>query len=173
MKLRTSGMVGILLILAGVYLLLRQYFHLDVYLFRSYGLLFGGLIGLLSGLQRRQHRGIYFFSLLTLIGLYYTLGEWQLYEIERGLTLSAFFIALGLACYPAFVFGNRNWNRLLVGNLFLLTGLIFLSYHYGLISTRLFDAIFEDYWPLALIILGIVFLINSIVRQKTTHHQIS
>ncbi len=173
MKLRITGIVGILLILAGLYLLLRPYFHLDIYLFCSYGLLLGGLLGLYSGLQHRPHRGIYFFSWLTLMGLFYTLGEWQLYEVDRGLTLSAFFIALGLACYPAFIFGNRNWNRLLVGNLLLLTGLVFLSYNYGLISTRLFDAIFEDYWPLALIFLGIGFLINSMVRQRSRHHQMS
>ncbi len=166
MKSRTSGFIGVLLVGIGVFLLLREYYDLRAISLKGYGLLFVGLIGLIASIRKKPPRGIYIFSFFTLVGLYYTLGDVGIYRIYRGLTLSAVTLALGLSFYPLFWFGKRSWNHLLAGNLITLVGLIFLAYYYELIPTRLFVTIVDDYWPVLLILLGVGFLFNALVRQK-------
>lgn len=176
MKNKTSAFIGIFLILIGVVLLLRDYIDLDInkYTVRSYGLLFLGIAGFLLNLQRKPRRGMFVFPFLGLIGLYYTLGELDILSTTRGMTLSAFTIAFGLAHYPAYIFGSiRSLNKLIVGNIVLLVGLIFLSYELEYISTRLFVTIIDDYWPVALILVGVGFIINSIIQRRSTNGPVS
>jgi len=166
MKSRSSGFIGVLLVGLGLFLLLREYFDLRVISLRGYGLFFIGLLGFFASVSKKPPRGIYIFSFLTLMGLYYAVGDWGVYQIDRGLTLSAVTLAIGLSFYPLFGFGKRNWNHLLTGNLITLVGLIFLAYYYDFIPTRLFVTLVDDYWPVLLILLGMGFLFNALVRQK-------
>lgn len=168
MNSQRSVITGFILIGIGLAILLRPYYDLNVYLLRSYGLVILGLSGLWRAIHRSPRRGLYLFSLLTLIGLYYLFAEWEFYRIHRGLTLSAFTIAAGLAFYPLYLWGSRKWNYLLFGNLILLTGLLFLGYYLEMIPDGLFISVMEDYWPVGLIVIGIAYLIHALLPH---HHQ--
>ncbi len=162
MNSKRSVVTGFILIAIGLAILLRPYYDLNIYLLRSYGLVILGLFGLWRAVNRSPRGGLYLFSFLMLIGLYYLFAEWQFYRIHRGLTLSAFTIAAGLAFYPLYLWGSRKWNYLLFGNLILLVGLLFLGYYLEMIPTDLFFAMLEDYWPAGLIVIGIAYLIRTL-----------
>jgi hypothetical protein len=162
---------GILLIFIGFAILFREYYELDFYFFRSYGLFLLGLFGLLKGLSAFPRRGIYLPFLLMLVGLYYIGGDLGLYYIDRGLTVSVFIILSGVSFYPLYIFAAQKWNYLLYGNLILLTGLLFLAYYLDFISPHLFRTIVEDYWPVALIIIGFGYLIHAFLQNG--NHRIS
>lgn len=166
MKSRTSGFIGVLFVGLGIFLLLREYFDLRFFTLRGYGLLFIGLLGFFASVNKKPPRGIYIFSFLTLMGLYYAAGDWGIYQIDRGLTLSVVTLAVGVSFYPLFWFGKHSWNHLLAGNLITLVGLIFLAYYNDFIPNRLFVTLVDDYWPVLLILLGMGFLFNALVQQK-------
>jgi hypothetical protein len=48
-------------------------------------------------------------------------------------------------------------------------GLLFLAYYLDYVPTYIFRTVVEDYWPVALIIIGIAYLINSLTRHKDYH----
>lgn len=166
MNSKPSVSTGFILIAIGMAILLRPYYELNIYLLRSYGLVIFGLVGLWRAVNRSPRRGLYLFSFLTLIGLYYLFAEWQFYRLHRGLTLAAFTMAGGLAFYPLYLWGSRNWNYLLFGNLILLAGLLFLGYYLEMIPTALFLTLLEDYWPAGLIVIGIAYLIRALLPRN-------
>lgn len=157
---------GVFLILIGLAVLFRPYYDLDIYFFRSYGLFLIGLLGLFKGLSASPRRGIYLPFFITLVGIYYILGNFGFYDIERGLTVSVFIIFLGISFYPLYLSVNRKWNYLLYGNLVILTGLIFLAYYLDFVPPHIFRALVNDYWPVAIIIIGLAYLINAFKQNR-------
>lgn len=162
---------GVLLIVIGFAILFRSYYDLNFYFFRSYGLFLLGLLGLLKGLSASPRRGIYLPVLLILVGMYYIGGDFGFYYVDRGLTVSVFIISLGLSFYPLYIFVAHKWNYLLYGNLIILAGLFFLAYYLDFIPPHLFRAIVNDYWPVAIIVIGLAYLINSFIQNG--NHRIS
>ena len=159
---RKNGYLGIILIVVGLAILLREHYYIDEYFLRSYGLLLIGLLGLFRAFSSRPRGGIYLFSILTLVGLYYILGDAGVYDIERGLTTSVFTLIAGAALFPRYLFGGRNWKDLLYGTLILAVGAIFLLFHLRVIPYYTFETIIIDYWPVALIAIGLAYLVNGL-----------
>jgi drug/metabolite transporter (DMT)-like permease len=169
MKKNATGLIGIILIVFGVAMLLREYFHFEIGFetLRSYGFLLLGLLGLVYNFAQPQRKSPFLFTFLMLIGLYYTLAELGVYEITRGLSLSAWTLACGLAHYPTWLLQHpRRATTLIWGNLFVIIGLLFLGYELRMISTHIFLTIIDDYWPTLLILLGIGFLIDGYFSRK-------
>lgn len=159
---RSQRIAGLLLIAIGLIILAHRYIQVDFYFLRSYGLLLAGVWFFVAGISRQPRSGIYFATLAFTVGLYYLLGDLGYFEVSQGLTISVLTILLGFAEYPKFWLQTRNWKDLLYGNLIIIIGLLFLSYHLGLIADRAFDTIINDYWPVALIIVGLAYLIHSL-----------
>ncbi len=169
MKKSATNLIGILLIVFGVAMLLREYYNFEISLemVRSYGFLLFGLLGLVYNLSQPQRKSPFLFTFLMLIGLYYTLAELGVYEITRGLSLSAWTLACGLAHYPAWLLQHpRRATTLIWGNLFVIIGLLFLGYELRMISTHIFITLIDDYWPTLIILLGIGFLIDGYFSRK-------
>jgi hypothetical protein len=162
---------GVLLIVVGFTILFRSYYDLDFHFFRSYGLFLIGFLGLLKGLSAFPRRTIYLPFLLILVGMYYIGGDFGFYYTDQGLTVSVFVIFLGVSFYPLYLFVNRKWNYLLYGNLIILAGLLFLAYYLDFIPPHVFRMIVNDYWPVAIIVIGLAYLINAFMQNG--NHRIS
>ena len=77
-------------------------------------------------LQRKPRRGMFMFPFLGLIGLFYTLGELDILSTTSGMTLSRLRCFLVWRIIRSSFFGSiRSLNKLIVGNIVLLVGLIF------------------------------------------------
>ena len=163
---RRPVLAGILLILIGFAMLLKPHFTLDFYLFRSYGLFLLGILGLLKGLNASPRRSIYLPVFILALGAYYILGDAGFYYTDRGLTVSVIILLLGVSFYPLYFLVSRKWSYLLYGNLMMAVGLLFLAYYLDYIPPYIFRTVVEDYWPVALIIIGVAYLINSLTRHK-------
>lgn len=166
---RRPVLAGSILIIIGFAILLKPYYILDIYFFRSYGLFILGILGLLKGLSASPRRNIYLPVFILTLGAYYLLGDAGFYYIDRGLTITVVILLLGVSFYPLYFLVNRKWSYLLYGNLIMAVGLLFLAYYLDYIPTYIFRTVVEDYWPVALIIIGIAYLINSLIRHNDYH----
>ncbi len=157
--------LGIFLVLAGFLLLLLPYTELNWYFMRSYGFLLLGAAGLWRILFLNSRQGVYLASFLFLTGLYFLLAQWGVYDISRGLTISVITLILGICFYPPFFLKARKWEYLIVGNLVIMMGLLFLMRYLGLIPSRVLVRVVDDYWPVFLIIIGLALLIQALSRS--------
>jgi hypothetical protein len=166
MKRNSSAIVGVILILAGIALVLGQYDFFGFKYLRSYGLFLAGILFLFQGIANSSQPRIYFSTVIALFGFYYILDTLDIIYAYRELNISVYVLILGLSFYPVFFFGNRKLNHLLVGNLITLIGLMFLFWHLEVIDHRFLINFIDRYWPLVLIILGLIFLIGSFQQQR-------
>lgn len=166
MKRDSSAIVGIILILTGIALVLGQYDLFGFKYLRSYGFFIVGIIFLVQGISNSSQPRIYFSTVITLFGLYYILDTVNIIYAYRELNIPIYVLILGLSFYPMFFFGNRKLNHLLVGNLITLIGLMFLFWHLEVIDHHFLIKFIDRYWPLILIILGLIFLIGSFQHQR-------
>lgn len=161
MKKNSSAIMGIILILFGIALIFRKYHFFNFYYLKSYGSFLVGILFLIQGISRSSLPRIYFSSVITLIGLYYILDSFDIIYAYRELSISVYMLIFGLAFYPVFFFGKKKLNYLLIGNLITLVGLIFLFWHLEIIDHHFLIRFIDNYWPLAIVLLGIIFLIGS------------
>jgi hypothetical protein len=161
MKKTSSIIIGIVLILFGIALILRQYHFFNFYYIKSYGLFLVGILFLAQGFSHSSTPRIYFSSVITLIGLYYIFDSLGIMYAYRELSISIYVLIFGLAFYPIFIMGKKKLNYLLIGNLLTLIGLMFLFWHLEIIDHNFLIHLIDNYWPLVIIFLGLIFLIGS------------
>ena len=160
--------VGIILITIGI-LILMDNSGISIFsweFIRSIGFILFGILLLISNLYRMQKRNLYFGTFFLLSGIYYTLGTLEVFHISRGLTISILIINLGLASYGLFLFGKRDWSYLFYGNLIIILGSFFLLEYMGLFPPNLFINVVDNYWPVFIIIVGIIISFNGFKREK-------
>ena len=162
MKRRVQKITGIILIILGLIILWQPGVRLDWYFIRSYGFFLIGVLGILRAFSWRRGTGIYWATVLTLVGLYFLLNEWGVYSIDRGLTICAITIILGLSSYPVYFQRGRPLEVLVLGNLILLLGLIFFARYLGYLPGEVLIAIVDRYWPVAFIVVGLALFIRGI-----------
>lgn len=161
MKKSASLITGIIFILLGVALVLRQFDIFELYYFKSYGFFIFGLLFLIYGISRSSSPKIYFSTVITLIGLYYILDVLNIINAVSQLSVAVYTLIFGVSFYPLILLRNKRLNYLLIGNLITLIGLIFLFWHFEIINHRLLITLVDRYWPLIIVLLGLIFLISS------------
>ena len=173
MKRNASFTTGIILIIIGIFLIFRHYHILHFDFLRSYGLFFVGILFLVRGIAGSSSKKIYFSSALTLLGLYYILDILNIVYAERQLNIAAYTLIAGLSFYPVFIFGSNKLNSLLFGNFVTLIGLMFLFWHLEIIKHQFFIRLIDRYWPLIIVIFGIILVISAfqIPLKKSTSDQ--
>jgi len=173
MKKNASFKAGIILIIIGVLLVLRQHQFLDFHYLRSYGLFFIGILFLLYGIAHKSSSKIYFSSAITLLGFYYILDILTIIDAERQLNIAAYTLIIGLSFYPVFILGNKRLNSLLIGNLVTLIGLMFLFWHLEIIKHQFLVRLIDRFWPLIIVILGVILLISAfqVPGKQSTRNQ--
>ena len=168
MQTTKSPIFGIILVVAGLLILMRNYIDIDLYELRSYGLFLAGCAGLFYGVTRKPPRSIFLFSFLALTGFYYILAEWGFFYPDRGLTISVILLNVAGAFLAKYVFVRTHWQYLVFASIFGGLGLLFLAFVMDYISAYRFDRIVNDYWPVVLILAGLGFMIGSLKFGKKT-----
>lgn len=173
MRKNASLITGIVLIAVGVLLVLRQFRILHFEYLRSYGLFILGILFLLNGIAQKSSSKIYFSSAITLLGFYYILDILTIIDAERRLNIAAYTLIIGLSFYPVFIVCNKKLNSLLMGNFITLIGLMFLFWHLEIIKHQFFISLIDRYWPLIIVILGVILVISAfqIPLKKPTQSQ--
>lgn len=161
MKKNSSVIFGFILILVGIALILDQYDLFGFRYLKSYGFFIAGTLFFIQGINRSSQPRIYFSTVIALFGFYYILDSLNIIHAHRELNISIYVLILGLSFYPLFFFYMRKINYLLIGNLITLIGLTFLLWHLEVIDHYFLINFIDRYWPLVLIILGLIFLIGS------------
>ena len=166
MRKNTSAFIGLFLILIGGALLFREFFYFDRYFIRSFGFFILGVMGFFYAFSREPRKGLYISTIFLLVGSYYILADAGFYYTERGLNTSVYTLTAGIAFYPLFLFGKRNWKHMVFGNLLIGIGVLFLLFHFQVIPYFAFQNIIQDYWPVTLIIVGLAYLIHGLFPGK-------
>lgn len=161
MKRSGSLITGIILILLGSALVLRQFDIFEFYYFKSYGFFILGLLFLIHGISRSSSPQIYFSAVITLIGFYYILDVLNIVDTASQLSVAVYTLIFGISFYPLILLKNKRLNYLLIGNLITLIGFIFLFWHFEIINHRFLITMVDRYWPITIILLGLIFLIGS------------
>ncbi|RMI26755.1 MAG: hypothetical protein D6681_00945 [Calditrichaeota bacterium] len=167
MKTTSSLAVGIICILAGVAILIHNYLDVEGYFVHSLVLLGIGLMGLLLRISREPRRGIYFFSFITLTGLFLLLGATRAIPWSRGVIISGMIIIAGLAFFLRYALERREWQQLVKGGLVTGVGVFFLSEALEWIPPAIFPLVVDRYWPVALIIIGILKVFQAFPRSQS------
>ena len=164
---RGAYFIGILFILAGVFILFNEFrWQMDIGAFRSYGLLLLGGLLFLRALSRSDHRGIFLASALTLSGLFFTLGEMALYPLDNGLITASLTLIVGLSFLLRALLGRLNWWDGFWAIAFMTLSVFFYLFYLGYVPDELFITIFDDYWPVGLILIGVAYLLNALTGER-------
>jgi hypothetical protein len=168
LKKRESVVPGIILILLGAWLLIRQFDALTPYYERIYPfLLIGVSVALLTDALRRSRSGAFFWSVVLLqIGTFFLVRNYGIiadYDSEEYWPL--FLFAFGVGFYVLFLYTPSNWGLLIPSCLFQYFGLLFASHTFQEMPGVL-DFFNDHYWPVFLILSGVVILLHSIKKQS-------
>jgi hypothetical protein len=162
---KSTVITGLLFIVLGAILILQNFSLFDYYFLRSYGLFALGILLFFQGALSKPTRRIFLSSFITLLGAYYILGELNLLSTSSRLIIPVYTIILGLSFYPVFIIKKRKWDSLLLGNLIILLGILFLFWHFELIPHQYLIDITNNYWPLILILLGLLIIFNGLRKR--------
>jgi len=128
-------------------------------------LLLIGSILLIQGIMKKTGGALFWGINLFGAGVFYSLRNYDVipyYTIPN--TWPIFSIILGLAFVSLFILNRKDWGVLIPGGLFLVIGLnYFLDYfNYWRLQT-----ILQTYWPIALIVAGVIIILVNLSRKKT------
>jgi hypothetical protein len=162
---------GLILILLGAFLLLRQLAP-DILGWDNIWPIFPTLGGLafLTGWLFSQERdpGLLFVgTAATLVGLFFfpfTFGAFEWGDMSR--LWPAFPIIGGLAFLALFAGGRfRDWGAAGVGCVAVLVGVIAFGFTLFRLPRSLGDTLIE-FWPLGLILIGLIGLLSALLRRR-------
>lgn len=169
-KAKPTVLPGLILILVGVLIIIHK---LDIYYIdfeNLFPFIFLG-IGLLlftKVFRSEKKRGLVFpATIFFLVGLFF-LSENSDFPLHfyNDEYFSVFLIIIGLAFVVQFIFQPKNLSLLIPGIVLLLIGFGLLGWIRDWLYFNDFNLYFRDFWPVALILLGILFIYSSI-RKRT------
>lgn len=159
--------IGFVLVLLGVTLLLNQMDVIDIggWSLIWIGLaLFGGATVIRSFMYNERQR-IFFGTFCFLAGILFFLKKAGFIYGNVAIYFPAFLLIFGFSFFMLFVFNMKDWHLLIPAFIFLGLGAAMMMTALGLwYSADVWRAI-HSYWPLILILLGVVMLIR---RRKAT-----
>ncbi len=166
--MKNNVTTGIVLVVIGFLILLHQsgINILSFGILKSSGLIVLGGYIFYRGIHSKATGLSFLGSFLLFLGIYYGLAEMHLFWPTRGLNLSFFTIFAGLSFYMNYLFNRRNLSQLLFGNLLLILGIFFFLHYLGRIPAAVFVTIVDRYWPVLLILIGVVLVIQALLPKK-------
>ncbi|KYK22044.1 hypothetical protein AYK24_02640 [Thermoplasmatales archaeon SG8-52-4] len=162
---KTTVIAGLLFILLGAILILQNFSLFDQYFLRSFGLFTLGILLFFQGVLSKPPRRVFLSSFFTLLGAYYILGELNLLSTSPGLIIPVYTIIIGLSFYPVFLIEKGKWDKVLLGNLIILVGILFLFWHLELIPNQYLINITNTYWPVILILSGLLIFMKGLRKH--------
>jgi hypothetical protein len=162
-----QSITAIILIAVGLLLFLEQidliYLSKGDYLI--YGAILGGILWFINGVNRIDKKGVlagtFFFSFGTILLL--MKNYYFVQSDEFG--FACFFLCLALANFVFFLFKRDRMNNIVFGIIFGVFGGALLFSHLGYYPSWRFFYNVEQFWPVAIILLG-CFLLYKGIRKK-------
>ncbi|MHA1414515.1 MAG: LiaF transmembrane domain-containing protein [Promethearchaeota archaeon] len=167
--MKNSKISGIILILVGIFIFLHNW-NYNLFQWRwawNIGILVFGIIIFLKAITDSRRQGLFWGSFLSLLGIYLTLGTFNLFWISRGLTIIMVFIFLGISFYMMFFFKTKKLLHFLFGLFFVAIGIFFFLIYFQFLPLEYFYVLMARYWPVLFIVSGLFILINSITKQES------
>ena len=168
-KRERSLVPGVVLILIGVYFLLRELnlIHLRWRELYPVVLLALGLLFLVAAFRREDKGAAFPGTVLLVLGIFFALRNYDLapisyYLYDVGDYWPVFLLAFGLGFVVQFFFARHDWGLLIPGGVLLFLGVMFLFRNLGLF----YWWHFADLWPVILILIGLAMVISGL-RKRT------
>jgi len=167
---------AIILIVVGIVLFLEQ-FDL-IYLTKAdyiiYGSIFGGLLLLINGISRTDKKGVLGGSFFLSYGIILLLMNNNYFIRDDEFGVATFFLSLSLANFVYFLFKRDRITNIVFGLIFGVLGGAFLVAYYDYYPSWYIAEQIEQYWPVALILLGLAVIFKAYRKQDRVglEHQI-
>jgi hypothetical protein len=159
---------AIVLITVGVILLLNSTDLIDFSAgdLLTYGFILIGILLLLSGLGREDKKGVLGGAFFLTYGIVLTLMRTGALYRDDDLGFGSFFLALAVGNLIYYAFKSERTSNLAWGIIFAFIGGSFLLSFYGYISHWYLVDQIERYWPLALVLAGILLIYKGFRRHS-------
>ena len=161
--------VGVILLIAGALLLAHQLEWFDLS-----GQNFIGILSLLIGLSffkkalaNPERQGVLGGTFFVLFGLAVLFMNVSTGPFKRALLVGIIFVCLAIANLAYFL--ATSWKRNINIFMFFFFGAIggsVLAVYYNVIDVWQFEDLASTYWPIILIVLGAIILIDSLVQKN-------
>jgi len=132
----------------------------------TYGFILIGILLFLSGIGREDKKGVLGGTFFLAYGVVLTLMRTGAFYRDDDLGFGALFLALAAGNLVYYVFKSERTSNLTWGIIFSVVGGVFLMSYYGYINRWfLFDQI-EHYWPVALVVVGILLIYKGFRHRE-------
>lgn len=162
-KKNPSIIPGALLILFGLWILLRQFDRLIPYEERVFPFfLIAVAVFLLVEAVRRSRSAAFFWSVFFFqVGIFFLLRNYGWMPYSGGEEYWPLFLfAFGLGFYILFLFNSKSWGVLIPSGLFMYFGLTAAAHTFDEVPAAV-DFAGDHFWPVFLLATGVVLLIHT------------
>jgi len=167
-RLRISWF-GVALIILGLALLLDRFHILRVdfsQIFWALVMMFG-IMKVVGGFSGNIRGRIFWGTVLFLFGLFFLLRSIDRIEIHAHMLPPAAFLIFGIAFFMMFLNDARDWHFIIPAVLLIGVGGAFTLTEFGYLSRwEVWEAV-RLYWPVALILLGLVLIMRRRMRVQS------
>ncbi|MFA6456550.1 MAG: DUF5668 domain-containing protein [Bacteroidota bacterium] len=158
---------GIILVLIGVGLLLRQLhiIHVDGVSLVLFGMIGYGGAMILRSFMSNIRQSLFFGSLCFFSGVLLVLGKYDLIENSAYIYVPGFLLSFGLSFFMLYLFNFRDYQLLIPAVIFSGLGIAFMMTEIGYLYPSDVKEAIRQYWPVAIILFGVLMLF----RRKDKH----
>jgi hypothetical protein len=159
----------IFLIAFGAYLLFYQLdyvsFHWEDVI--TYGFILIGFIMILNAFDREDRRGILGGVFFISYGAALSLMRFDVVYPDDNFGYGTFFLALALANLVFYLFKQERTQNLVWSVIYGSAGTVFMLIYFGYFHPWMVEDQLETYWPLVLILVGLVLIFKALRHRNT------
>ncbi|MDP1677684.1 MAG: DUF5668 domain-containing protein [Bacteroidota bacterium] len=161
-KIKRIPVFGIILVVLGVGLLLRQLHivHIDGWSMLLFGLIVYGGAMIIRSFVTNVRQSLFFGSLCFYSGIVLVLGKYGFIENTPFTYVPGFLIAFGLSFLMLFVFTFSELHLLVPAVIFIGLGTAFMMTEIGFFYPSDIKEAIRTYWPVAIILFGVLMLFS-------------
>ncbi|MCK9408175.1 MAG: DUF5668 domain-containing protein [Bacteriovoracaceae bacterium] len=151
---------GIILVLIGVGLLLRQLhiIRIDGTSMVLFGVVAYGAAMVFRSFMSNIRQALFFGSLCFFSGIVLLLGKYDLIEHSSSVYVPGFLLSVGLSFTMLYIYNFKDYHLIVPSAIFIALGIAFMMTEIGyLYPSDVKDAV-QQYWPVAIIAFGILML---------------
>ncbi len=154
---------GIALIIVGVAMLLNRLniFNIAFSVIFWPLIMIGGLIAVAHGFSQNRQGKIYWGTVLFLYSLLFLLRSIDTIELYTNIFFASTFLIFGIGFFMLFLNNLKDWHFLIPAILLTGIGSLFIFTEYGCLSHRELLVVVRTYWPVVLILFGVVILLRK------------
>lgn len=160
LKLNRIPIFGIILVVLGVGLLLRQMniIRVDGGSILLFGLIAYGATMVIRSFITDIRQSLFFGSLCFFTGILLLLGNYDLIEHSPYVFVPGFLMVFGLAFLTLFIFNFKDFHLLVPAVIFIGLGIAFMMTEIGYLYPSDVKEAVRQYWPVAIILFGVLML---------------